>query len=159
MYMDCIRLTNSIGGERMSKKSEKQMAKMVDPVQPHCDETISAAITCSHAGSMRSLLVSKLMGQGGGGGKTSNLPNPVFLAVGEKSIYAFKYAPRGFKFKIKQEVARWQKDEIDVEYEFSGGMATFVMSTKSGDNYALEFPIVMGGKELAEMFFGALQAK
>jgi len=159
LYMDCISLTNSTGGVKMSKKSEKQMAKMVDPVQPHCDEKISAAITCSHAGSMRSLLVSKLLGQGGGGGKTSNLPNPVFLAVGEKSIYAFKYVPRGFSFKFKKEVARWQKEEMDVEYEFSGGMATFVMSTKSGDYYTLEFPIVMGGKELAEMFFSAIQAK
>jgi hypothetical protein len=46
-----------------------------------------------------------------------------------------------------------------VEYEFSGGMATFVISTKSGDAYALEFPIVMGAKELAEMFFSALQAQ
>ncbi len=143
----------------MTTKSEKQMAKMVDPVQPHCDEKILAAITCNHAGSMRSLLVSKLMGQGGGGGKTSTLPNPVFLAIGEKSIYAFKYVPRGFKFKFKQEVARWKKDEVDIEYEFSGGMATFVMTTKSGDTYALEFPIVMGGKELGEMFFSALQAK
>ena len=141
----------------MSKKSEKQMAIMVDAVQPNCDETIKAAITCSHAGSMRSLLVSKLLGGGGGGGRTSDLPSPVFIAVGEKTIYAFKYAPRGFKFKIKQEVGRWKKDEIDVEYEFSGGMATFVMTTKSGDGYALEFPIVMGGKELGEMFFDAFQ--
>ena len=142
----------------MSKKSEKQMAKMVDPVQPHCDEIISAAITCSHAGSMQSLLVSKLMGQGGGGGRTSELPNPVFLAVGEQTIYAFKYVPKGFKFKIKKEVARWKKDDLDVKYEFSGGMATFVMTTSSGVKYALEFPIVMGGRELGEMFFDALQA-
>jgi len=142
----------------MSNKSEKQMAMMVDPVQPHCDEKITAAITCSHAGSMRSLLVSKIMGQGGGGGRTSDLPNPVFLAVGEKTIYAFKYVPRGFKFKFKQEVARWQKDELKVEYQYSGGMATFVMTTTSGDIYALEFPIVMGGKELGNMFFDALQA-
>ncbi len=143
----------------MSKKSEKQMAIMVDAVQPHCEEKIIAAITCSHAGSMRSLLVSKLLGQGGGGGKTSNLPNPVFIAVGDESIFAYKYAPRGFKFKIKQEVARWDKDDVDVEYEFSGGMATFVLATKSGENYALEFPIVMGGQELAEMFFSILNAK
>lgn len=143
----------------MTTKSEKQMAKMVDPVQPYCDEKIIAAITCSHAGSMQSLLASKIMGMGGGGGRTSDLPNPVFLAVGETTIYAFKYVPRGFKFKLKGEVARWRKDDVDVEYEFSGGMATFVMTTKTGDAYSLEFPIVMGGRELGEMFFKALQAK
>jgi hypothetical protein len=143
----------------MSKKSEKQMAKMVDPVQPHCDEKIIAAITCSHAGSMRSLLVSKLMGQGGGGGRTSDLPNPVFLAVSDKTIYAFKYVPRGFSFKFKKEVARWKRDDVKVEYELSGGMATFVISTNAVENYSLEFPIVMGGRELAVMFFDALEAK
>jgi hypothetical protein len=47
-----------------------------------------------------SLLVSKMMGQGGGGGKTSSLSNPVFLAVGEKTIYAFKYVPRGIQILI-----------------------------------------------------------
>ena len=36
----------------MDPKLEKQMAKMVDAVQPHCDEQIIAAMTCSHAGSM-----------------------------------------------------------------------------------------------------------
>ena len=143
----------------MSKKSEKQMAIMVDAVQPHCDEKISAAITCSHAGAISSLLISKLTGQGGGGGRTSDLPSPVYLAVGEKTIYAFKYVPRGFKFKFKGEVARWARDEIDVEYELSGGLATFVMTTKAGESYALEFPIVFGGKELAEIFFRELLAK
>lgn len=142
----------------MDKKVMKQMAKMVDAVQPNCDEEIVAAMTCSHAGSMRSLLVSKLMGGAGAGTRTSDLPNPVFIAVGEKSIYAFKYAPRGFKFKIKQEVARWSKDEITVDSEFSGGMATIVLTTKSGEGYALEVPTLMGAKELVEMFLDAIQS-
>ena len=142
----------------MNSKAQKQMAKMVDPVQEHCDEKISAAITASHAGSMRSLLVSKFMGQDGGNVRTSDLPNPVFLAVGENTIYAFKYVPRGFKFKFKGEVARWKRSELEIEHEFSGGMATFVITTKTGETYALEIPTVFGGKELAEMFFNALQS-
>ena len=140
----------------MNKIVMKQMAKMVDAVQPSCDEEIVAAMTCSHAGSMRSVLVSKLMGGIGAGVKTSDLPNPVFIAVGAKSIYAFKYAPRGFKFQIKKEVARWPKNGITVASEFSGGMATFVLTTKSGEGYALEVPTMMGGKELVEMFLDAL---
>ena len=141
----------------MDKKAMKQMAKMVDAVEPYCDEEIIAAMTCSHAGSMRSLLVSKLMGGIGVGVNTSDLPNPVFIAVGAKSIYAFKYAPRGFKFKIKKEVARWPKDGITVASEFSGGMATFVLTTKSGEGYALEVPTLMGAKVLVEMFLDALE--
>jgi len=46
----------------MDEKTMKQMAKMVDALQPHCDEEIVAAMTCSHAGSMRSVLVPKLFG-------------------------------------------------------------------------------------------------
>jgi hypothetical protein len=140
----------------MDKKTMKQMAKMVDAVQPHCDEEIVAAMTCSHAGSMSSVLVSKLMGGIGGGTKSSSLPNPVFIAVGDKSIYAFKYAPRGFKFKIKKEIARWPKDEVSVVAEMTSTMATFVLTTGSGETHPLEVPTMMGGKELVKVFIEAL---
>ena len=140
----------------MDKKTEKQMAKMVDALQPHCDEQIVAAMTCSHAGSMSSLLVSKLLGGAGGGTQSVNLPNPVFIAVGSKSIYAFDYAPRGFKFKIKKEVARWPRDEVSVQSENTGAMATFVLTTASGESYPLEVPTMMGGRELVAAFLDAL---
>ena len=142
----------------MDKKTMGQMAKMVDALQPHCEEKIVAAMTCSHAGSMSSGLISKLFGGFGGGAKSSNLPNPVFIAVGSKSIYAFDYAPRGFKFKIKKEVARWPKDEVSVVAENTGALAKFVLTTGSGDNYHFEVPTMMGGKELVTVFFEALGA-
>ena len=140
----------------MDKKTEKQMAKMVDALQPHCDEQIVAAMTCSHAGSMSSLLVSKLLGGGGGVGRSVKLPNPVFIAVGSNSIYAFDYAPRGFNFKIKKQVARWAKDEVSVETTNTGAMAKFVLTTASGESYPLEIPTMMGGRELVDFFFSAL---
>ena len=144
------------GGEDMNEKVMKQMAKMVDAVQPNCDEEIIAAMTCSHSGSMRSLLTSTLMGGLGAGAKSSDLPNPVFIAVGEKTIYAFDFAPRGFKYKIKKEAARWARDELTVASEMSRGMAKIVLTTKSGDVFPLEIPTMMGGKELVEMFLEAL---
>ena len=131
------------------------MAKMVDAVQPHCDENIVAAMTCSHAGSMSSVPISKLIGIGAGR-KTSELPNPVFIAVGSKTIYAFKYAPRGFKFKIKKEVARWPKDEVRVESKRSKAMTTFVLTTDTGETYPLEIATFMGGRELVDAFLKAL---
>jgi hypothetical protein len=140
----------------MDKKTMKQMAKMVDALQPYCDEEIVAAMTCSHAGSMRSVLVSKLLGGAGAAAKTSKLPNPVFIAVGSQSIYAFDYAPRGFKFKIKKEVARWPKDNVSVVVEKTGMMATFVLTTGSGESYPLEVPTMLGGKELVDVFLEAL---
>jgi hypothetical protein len=132
------------------------MKKMVDALQPHCDEEIVAAMTCSHAGSMRSALVPKLMGGIGAGAKSSTLPNPVFIAVGSRSIYAFKYVPRGFKFKIKKEVARWPKDEVSVTVEKANAMATFVLTMGSGESHPLEVPTIMGGGELVDVFLKAL---
>jgi hypothetical protein len=140
----------------MDEKTEKQMAKMVDALQPHCDEEITAAMTCSHAGSMSSGLVSKFLGGMGGMSRTSDLPNPVFIAVGSESVYAFEYKPKGFKFKIKKEVARWPKDELNVEVKKTGMMASFVLSTDSGESYPLEVPTMMGGKELVDVFLNAL---
>ncbi|MFC2025579.1 hypothetical protein ACFLUC_00105 [Chloroflexota bacterium] len=140
----------------MNEKTLKQMAKMVDALQPHCDEQIAAAMTCSHAGSMSSGLLTKLFGGFGGGAKSSNLPNPVFIAVGSKSIYAFDYAPRGFNFKIKKEAARWSRDEVSVEAENTGVMANFVLNTGSGESYHFEIPTMMGGRELVNIFFSAL---
>ena len=140
----------------MDDKTKKQMAKMVDAVQPHCDETITAAMTCSHAGSMSALLVSKFAAGLGAPKKTSDLPNPVFIAVGSKSVYAFKYAPRGFKFKIKKEVARWPKKELTVGAEKTRTMVNIVLSTGSGEYYPLEVPILMGGSELVDVFLQAI---
>jgi len=140
----------------MNPKLEKQMAKMVDAVQPHCDEPIVAAMTCSHAGSMSSTLVSKLAGGIGAMTKSSDLPNPVFIAVGANAIYAFDYKPRGFKFKIKKEVARWPRNEVSVAAEKTGGMSHFVITTSSGESYPLEVPTMMGGQDLVDMFLQAL---
>ena len=140
----------------MNPKLEKQMAKMVDAVQPYCDEHIVAAMTCSHAGSMSAALVSKLMYGAGAPTGSSNLPNPVFIAVGESTIYAFDYKPRGFKFKIKKEVARWPRNEVSLTSEETSMMITFILTTGSDESYPLEVPIVMGGRELVHRFLEAI---
>ena len=143
----------------MGSKTDKQMAKMVDAVQPHCDEQIVAAMTCSHAGSMSSTLTSKFMGGAGAGAKSSDLPNPVFIAVGINTIYAFAYKPRGFKFKIKKEAARWPKDEVSVTINETSMMCKFDIMLSSGDIFPLEVPTLMGGRELVHMFLDALKQK
>lgn len=146
-------------GDAMGTKYEKQMAKMVDAVQPYCDEPVTVAMTCSHAGSMGAVLVSKLMDGVGAITGTFDLPNPVFIAVGVGTIYAFDYRPRGFKFKIKKEVARWSRDEVSVSVEETGMMCYFVLSTGSGESYPMEIPTMMGGKELVRMFLDALGSR
>lgn len=145
----------------MDDKTAKQMAKMTDAVQPYCDDEIVAAMTCSLAGSMSSLLSEKLAqftGGIGSGVASSILPSPVFIAVGSESIHAFDYAPKGFKFKIKKEVARWPRGKVKVVAERGSMMTTFAISTPSGDNYALEIPTMMGGKDLVDAFLEAMGA-
>jgi hypothetical protein len=140
----------------MNEKTKKQMAKIIDTVQPHCDEKIVAAMTCSHGGAMRSVLI------GGGllglGKKPSSLPNPVFIAIGSETIYAFKYIPKGFKFKINKEVARWSKDDLRVEVEKTKMMANFVMATASGEIHHLEVAAVLGAEALVDAFIKARQS-
>ena len=143
----------------MDSKIEKQMAKMVDAIQPYCDEQIMSAMTCSHAGSMSATLVSKLLGGAGAPSRSSDLPNPVFIAVGTNTIYAFSYKPRGFKFKIKKEAARWPRADVSVAVEETSTMCTFVLTLKSGEIYPLEVPTLMGGKELIHQFIKDLEGK
>jgi hypothetical protein len=143
----------------MDSKTQKQMARMVDAAQPFCDEQIIAAMTCSHAGSMKSFLLSKIIDGSGALAKTSDLPNPVFIAVGSSTIYAFKYKPRGFKYKIKKEVARWPKKDVKVTKEETSMMCYFVISTDSGEYYSFEVTLIMGGRDLVHMFLDALGAE
>ncbi len=147
----------------MDEKTTKQMTKMVDAVQPKCDEQIAVAMTCSHAGSMGSALtgsiglglIGRLLGRGGGAKQSLKLPNPVFIAVGDKSVYAFDYSPRGFNFKIKKEVARWPKDEVSVVINKTGRMVAFDL-VASGDTFPLELATMMGARELVSVFLEAL---
>jgi hypothetical protein len=89
--------------------------------------------------------------------KTSSLPNPVFIAVGHSTVYAFDYKPRGFKFKIRKEVARWPRADLSVEVEETDRMAYFTMTTGSGDLYAMEVTTVMGAKDVVGLFLAALR--
>ncbi|MEN8154412.1 MAG: hypothetical protein ABFR75_10360 [Acidobacteriota bacterium] len=142
----------------MNEKQKKQMAVMTDAVQPHCDENIIAAITCSHGGTIARTLIAKIfLGGFGASWGTSGLPNPVFIAVGKKNVYAFSYKPRGFKFKIKKEVARWPKNELRVETDMTGKMYKFKLSTPSDESYSLEIPVMFGGRELAQFFLDSLK--
>ena len=142
----------------MDDKQKGQMKIMTDAVQPYCDEDIIAAMTCSHSGSTTRTLIAKVfLGGFGASWGTSGLPNPVFLAVGKENIYAFDYKPRGFKFKIKKEAARWHRKDVTVESETEGKMYSFTISAPAGEKYPLEIPVYMGGKELAKFFLDTIR--
>ncbi|MCK5221472.1 MAG: hypothetical protein KAR14_07830 [Candidatus Aminicenantes bacterium] len=142
----------------MDDKQKGQMKIMTDAVQPYCDEDIIAAMTCSHSGSTTRTLIAKVfLGGFGASWGTSGLPNPVFLAVGKENIYAFDYKPRGFKFKIKKEAARWRRKDVTVESETEGKMYSFTISAPAGEKYPLEIPVYMGGKEIAKFFLDSMR--
>ena len=48
------------------------------------------------------------------------------------------------------------QDEINLETEFTNRMATFVLSTDSGESHPLEVSIMMGGRELVDLFLKEL---
>ena len=136
---------------------DKWMTRMVEAVQPHCDEPISAALTASHAGSMGNVVFSKLAGVNMGLSRTSELPNPVFLAVGTDTVYALAYKPRGTKWKIKGEVARWPRQGMQVGSETTKTMCYFTIVTADGGHYEMEAAIFMGGQALVDRFLAALE--
>ncbi len=145
----------------MAKSPEQQIAMMVDGAQPHCDEPLQSAMICSHAGSMASLLTSKFLLAGGGGiPRTSELPNPVLIAVGPTTVYAFKYRPKGFKIKLKSgsEVARWPRESIEVETVKTGVVSQFALITDQGEVYALEVTTALGGAGAYDLFIQSLTA-
>jgi hypothetical protein len=95
----------------------------------------------------------------GAGGKSCDLPNPVFIAVSANTIYAFKFKPFWFTFKIKKEAARWPKKDVSVTQEKTGAMCYLLLTTASGENYPLEIPTMMGGGALVDVFLDAMGAK
>jgi len=143
----------------MAKSPEQMIAMMVDGAQPHCDEPLDSAMICSHAGSMASALTSRFLPGGGGGiPRTSELPNPVLIAVGPTTVYAFKYKPRGFKVKVKSgsEVARWSRDSVDVQRGPDGKVSKFALITADGGVYELEVTTALGGTGAYNLFIDAL---
>jgi hypothetical protein len=143
----------------MDDKMKEQMAKMTEAVQPYCQEEILSAMTCSHSGTMARTLISKIfLGGFGAAWGTSGLPNPVFIAVGRENIYAFDYRPRGFKFKIKKEAARWPRKNVIIETEPGDRMFKFTMAVPTGEKFPLEIPVFMGGKELVEFFINSMRS-
>ena len=142
----------------MAKSPEQMIAMMVDGAQPHCDEPLQSAMICSHAGSMFSALTSHFLPAGGGLPRTSELPNPVLIAVGPTTVYAFKYKPKGFKIKLKSgsEVARWSRDAIDVQRGADGKVSKFALVTSEGGVYALEVTTALGGTGAYNLFIDSL---
>ena len=124
--------------------AQRQIQGLVEAAQPHCDELIEAAMTCSHAGSMTSALLSKVAGGMLGVSRMSGLPNPVFIAVGHSKDYAFDDMPRGLEFKIEKEATRWPRADLTVAGDETDRMAFFTMTTGFGDLYAMEIPTVIG---------------
>jgi len=145
----------------MAKTPEQMMAMMVDGAQPHCDEPLRAAMVCSHAGSMSAALVSSISRFGGGLTRTSRLPNPVLIAVGPETVYAFKYKPKGFKVKLKSgsEVARWPRRNTEIEVDAPGKITTqFALVTGPDEVHPLEATTAMGGAGAFQLFVDSLSA-
>jgi hypothetical protein len=144
----------------MAKSPEETMAIMVAAVQPHCDEPVRAAMICSHAGSMSAALTQHL-GASSGRVYTSELPNPLMLGVGDQSVYAFAYKPKGFKIKLKKgsEEARWPRQGLRVEADDPGGaVSQFAIVTADGNAYALEATTAMGGDVVLARFLDLLRS-
>jgi len=137
----------------MAKTPAEMMEKMVAPTREHCPEPVRTAMVCSHAGSMKGVLLHTAARVGGGlfGGlaKTSDLPNPVLIAVGDQGVYAFKFKPRGFSMKVKQEVRRWKRSEVAIEVGDGTRIRAFSLCAPEG---YYDFEVTTMGSDRADEF-------
>lgn len=144
----------------MAKSPEQMIEMMVEGAQPHCDEPLSAAMVCSHAGSMSTALMSAVTTHFPSLRRGASLPNPALIAVGPTTVYAFKYKPRGFKVKLKKgsEVARWPRSDVHVEVGEAGRVTTPFALVAGDEVHELEVTTAMGGAGAFDLFVAALRA-
>ena len=82
-----------------------------------------------------------------------------FLLHDPQFVYAFDYKPRGWKFKIKKEVASWPRGDLQVAVEETDRMCYFTMTTGSGDVYAMEIATIMGAQDVVDLFIASLSER
>lgn len=145
----------------MASRADKWIGKMTEAVQPHCDETVRCAMTAQPAGSWGAAGLAQISGLGQMIGssqakkRSGGMPKNVLLAVTDTKLIAFEYKPRGTKFKVKDAVAAWDRDSIQIGAEKKKITYLIVITDEDGNRSELEIGS-MGSGEMVPMFFESL---
>ncbi len=149
----------------MDKRVVKRAAKTIGLVQPHCQEEILAALTWSRTRTSMSEIAEVLGPQvlkpnacvRESRVSPGVLPDPVLLAVGSESIYAFDFAPRLFGFEVKRLVVCWPRHDLTVAVERANTVTYLTITTRLGESHALEVStLTMPRGQLVEAFLDVL---
>lgn len=96
----------------------KWMEQNRPEIQQHVDAPLVAYGACFRTGSYGGMAATKasplagmLMGMAGKK-KAGGLPQNFILAVTETKVHAFKYRPKGWKLKLGDEVAVWDRSAV-----------------------------------------------
>jgi hypothetical protein len=122
------------------KASEEQLAeyrrKLIDEVTPHCGgEPVEAVGLFRRGGAAASFATSKL-----GGGlpyaavalakkKRSGMPERVILAVTPTKLHAFTWKMRGRNYRVKKEVAVWDRGGLQCSTASAGTMTALTIES------------------------------
>jgi hypothetical protein len=121
--------------------SEAQLAeyrqKLVDEVTPHCEgEQVEAVGLFRRGGSAASFVASKL-----GGGlpyaavalarkkRSGGMPDKVILTVTPTKVRAFSWKMKGRNYRVKDEVAVWDRAGLRCSTEKAGNMTALTLES------------------------------
>jgi hypothetical protein len=116
-------------------------AKLLEEVSPHCNgEEVEAVGLFRRGGSSASFAASKL-----GGGlpyaavgmmrkkRSGGMPDKVILAVTPTKLYAFSWKQKGRGYKVKDEVAVWDRTGIRCSSAKAGNMTALTVESPGED--------------------------
>jgi hypothetical protein len=107
----------------MADGSEQWRERYLRALQPHVSEPVIGAGMLSRSGGVARMGVAKVSPlasvlMGARAKKASGgLPTNVLVAITADKVHLFDFSPRGMDFKIKGEVATWDRKEMRVTTE------------------------------------------
>ena len=146
----------------MADQSQQWRERYLQAVQPHVGEPVIAAGVLSRSGSVARMGVHKVsplvgMIMGARAKKASGgLPTNVLVAVTADKVHLFDFSPRGTAFKIKNEVAVWERRKMRVTTE-DKMTATRVRVELDGGT-TVELDAMKGGGGFNDEMIGLLMA-
>jgi hypothetical protein len=151
---------NRRGPDELVGAAARRMRRLRAAVRTYCREEVTAAVVCNLDGEPDATAlpddVKKAADDTGLGCAADSLPSPVLLAANDQWVYAFHCTPTLFGARIKRQLQRWSRDDLEV---FVGAKYTdmyLVLGTRSGTCRVFEVGTLHAGP--ARLFTAFVQA-
>lgn len=122
-------------GEQLAQYKQR----LVEEVSPHLHGEELVAIGMFRRGGFGASYAASKMGGGlvyagvqlARKKRAGGLPDRLMLAVTPAKLYAFSWKPKGRSYKVKEEVAAWERSGLECSRGKGGNMTTLTISSPS----------------------------